>query len=86
MTRLTKFQMVRDFVAACIEQTGEPPSIADVMSALGLAYWTAQKYRGRAIDAQKDEDARVLHAARVAARYRAKVNAMYYAATGREVA
>lgn len=42
---MTRLEMVRDFVEVCIEQTGEPPSITDVSTALGLLRSTATTYR-----------------------------------------
>ncbi len=52
---MTRLEQVRDFVEVCIEQTGEPTSVADVMSAFGCSYRAAQECRRRALSPDYDD-------------------------------
>lgn len=51
---MTRLDMVRDFVAACIEETGEAPSVADVATAFGIKRRLAQVLRLRCLSPEYD--------------------------------
>lgn len=51
---MTRLDMVRDFVAVVIEQTGEAPSVADVATAFGIKRGLAQVLRLRCLSPEYD--------------------------------